>query len=78
MSEERSSGDFSEDEKRRLLRAVADEIRGDDTASRQVAAIVYRVSDIYDPDEDTDPEHVYRNVKEILRIKEQGGKEPGE
>ena len=56
----------------RLLREVADDVRGDSSESKQVAAIVYRVSDLYDPAEETSPEEIYRNVRTILRITERG------
>lgn len=63
-----------DEEKRRVLRAVADDLRDGDTQSEQVAAMVYRVSDVYDPDEDTDARDVYVNMKSILRVKEAGGR----
>lgn len=66
--------ELSDDDKREALRAVADEIRGEDTPSRQVAAMLYRVSDLYDPAEDTDARDVYTNMKNILRVKQAGGK----
>jgi hypothetical protein len=56
-----------------LLRAVADDIRGDSTESEQVANLLYRVSDVYDADEDTDVRDVYVNMKRILRVVESGG-----
>ncbi|GAB3418952.1 hypothetical protein GCM10027435_19760 [Haloparvum alkalitolerans] len=69
-----SDAEFSpDDEKRELLRAVAEDVRGDSSESRQVAAILYRVSDLYDPDEDTSPEEIYLNVRHIMDIKAQGG-----
>ncbi len=78
MNDDESSGNGDDDrlpddpEKVALLRDVADEVRGDSGESKQVAAILYRVSDIYDPDEETTPEHVYLNVRNILRIRERG------
>ena len=69
----RASG-RSDDDKREFLREIADELRGEDTESQQVAALLYRVSDIYDSTEDTDPRDVYVNMKSILRVKEAGGK----
>jgi hypothetical protein len=54
---------FPADERRRLfLRQIADELRGDSSESRQLAAILYRVSDLYDPDEDTSPEETIRSA----------------
>jgi len=64
----------ADEEKRRVLREVAEDIRDGDSGSEQVAAMVYRVSDVYDPDEDTDPRDVYVNMKSILRVKEAGGR----
>jgi hypothetical protein len=61
-----------DDEKRDLLREIADEIRGESSESEHVAAILYRVSDLYDPDEETSPEEIYRNVRNILRVTERG------
>jgi hypothetical protein len=60
-------------ERAALLREVAEEVRGDSTQSEQVAAMLYRVSDLYDPDEETTPEDVYLNMRNILRVKERGG-----
>jgi len=57
------------------LRAVAEDVRGDSSESKQIAAILYRVSDLYDPDEDTDPQEIYLNVRTILNVKAQGGLE---
>jgi len=39
----------------------------------KLSAILYRVSDLYDPDEQTSPEEIYLNVRHIMRIKAQGG-----
>lgn len=55
-----------------FLREIADEIRDESTASRLVAATLYRVSDIYDPDEETTPRDVYVNMREIIRTTESG------
>lgn len=59
-------------ETRDFLRNIADELRGESGESQQVAAMVYRVSDVYDEDEDTDPRDVYVNMRTILRVKERG------
>jgi hypothetical protein len=56
-----------------LLREVAEDIRGESSESEQIAAMLYRVSDLYDPDEETTPVEIYRNVRNILDIKERGG-----
>jgi hypothetical protein len=67
-------GDFPDDEERRaFLRAIAEEVRGDSSESRQLAAILYRVSDLYDPDEDTSPQEIYLNVRNIMQVKARGG-----
>ena len=63
-----------DDDKREFLREIADELRGEDTESKQIAALLYRVSDVYDPEEDTDTRDVYVNMKSILRVKEAGGR----
>jgi hypothetical protein len=68
--------ELTDDDKCAVLRAIADDLRGEDTASRQVAAMLYRVSDVYDPAEDTDPRDVYVNMKNILQVKEAGGRDP--
>jgi hypothetical protein len=69
-----SDAEFPVDaEKMGLLREIADEVYGDSSESRQVSAILYRVSDLYDPDGDTSPEEIYLNVRHIMDIKTQGG-----
>ena len=59
-----------------FLREIGREIReSDDTSqAKQVAAIVYRISDIYDENEDTDARDVYVNMRQILDVKERDGK----
>jgi len=65
---------FDDAEKRDALREVADELREEDSdEAERIAALVHRVSDIYDDSEDTDPQHVYLNMRNILQISEQGG-----
>lgn len=56
-----------------LIRSVAGDVRGESSESEQLAAILYRVSDLYDPDEETTPEEIHRNVQNILEIKARGG-----
>lgn len=63
-------------ERVRLLREIADDVRGDSAESKQVAALLYRVSDVYDEGEDTTPRDVYVNMRNILRVREGGGKGP--
>ena len=60
-------------ERAALLREVAEDIRGETAESEQVAAMLYRVSDLYDPDEETTPTEIYRNFRTVLRVKERGG-----
>ena len=60
-----------------LLREVAEDVRGETSESEQVAAMLYRVSDLYDPDEETTPAEIYRNLRTILEVKERGGR-PGQ
>jgi len=72
MSDEDSDRFEPDPERVRLLRETADEIRGESGESQQVAAILYRVSDLYDEDEETTPEEIYLNVRNVLRIRERG------
>jgi hypothetical protein len=65
-------------EKTAFLREIADEIRDggdntDGTSDEQIAAILYRVSDLYDSNEETTIQDIYLNMRYILGIKEQGG-----
>ncbi|SMO61651.1 hypothetical protein [Halorubrum cibi] len=62
-----------DDEVREFLREVAEDVRGDSSESKQLSAVLYRVSDLYDSAESTSPEEIYLNVRHIMRIKEQGG-----
>ncbi|WP_418286734.1 hypothetical protein [Halorubrum sp. DTA46] len=62
-----------DDEIRAFLREIAADVRGDSSESKQLSAILYRVSDLYDSDEQTSPEEIYLNVRHIMKIKEQGG-----
>jgi hypothetical protein len=62
-----------DDEVRAFLREVAADVRGDSSESKQLSAILYRVSDLYDSDEQTSPEEIYLNVRHIMRIKAEGG-----
>ncbi|WP_144923158.1 hypothetical protein [Halorubrum salsamenti] len=65
---------FAEDDAvRAFLREIAADVRGDSSESKQLSAILYRVSDLYDSEEQTSPEEIYLNVRHIMRIKEQGG-----
>ncbi len=57
------------------LRAAADDLRerGGERAAL-LGAVLYRVSDLYDPEHpaDTDPENIYRNMRNILQVTERG------
>ena len=63
----------ADDEVREFLREVAADVRGDSSGSKQLSAVLYRVSDLYDADEETSPEEIYLNVRHIMRIKSEGG-----
>jgi hypothetical protein len=76
-----SDATFPEDpEKRELLREVAEEVRARDGSSEasQVAAFLYRVSDLYKEGEETSPAEIYLNMRHIMDIKAQGGLRRGE
>jgi len=69
-----ADGAFAEDDEvRAFLREIAGDVRGDSSESKQLSAILYRVSDLYDSDEQTSPEEIYLNVRHIMKIKAQGG-----
>lgn len=69
MSDDR----FEDDPERAAqIREIAEDVRGESSESEQLAATLYRVSDLYDPEEDTSPEEIYMNVTNILQIKERG------
>ncbi|WP_137283257.1 hypothetical protein [Halorussus salinisoli] len=57
-------------ERAKTLREIAEDIRGESSESKMVAAILYRISDLYDPDEETSPRDIYVNMREIIRTKE--------
>jgi hypothetical protein len=59
-------------ERAALIREVAREVRGESDESERVAAILFRVSDIYDPAEEADPESIYRNMRTVLQVSERG------
>lgn len=59
--------------KRDALRAAAADLRDQGAEGEKIAALVHRVSDLYDPDEDTDPGEIYRNMRYIMQVSEQGG-----
>lgn len=59
-------------EKAAFLRDIAEEVRGETSESEHVAAILYRVSDLYDSGEETTPEDIYVSVRNVFRIKQRG------
>ncbi|GAA0655501.1 hypothetical protein [Salarchaeum japonicum] len=64
---------LSDDEKREILRDVASDLRDESDEGEKIAAILQRVSDLYDDDEDTSPQEIYLNMRNILQVSEQGG-----
>ncbi|MDR9380617.1 MAG: hypothetical protein RI560_02960 [Natronomonas sp.] len=56
-----------------LVRSIAEDVRGENSEREQLAMILYRVSDLYDPGEEATPEEIHRNVRNILEIKARGG-----
>lgn len=67
---------YDEDTKREVLREVADELRAyeeHETEAERLAAVIHRVSDLYAEQEETDPKHIYLNMRNILEISERGG-----
>jgi hypothetical protein len=72
-ADEPDGGRLAPDPERvRLLREVAEDVRGESRESERIAAVLYRVSDCFDPAESTTPEDVYLNVRTILRVTERG------
>lgn len=59
-------------ERAALIREVARDVRGESDESERVAAVLFRVSDLYDPGEETDPGFIYRNMRTILQVSERG------
>lgn len=45
-----------------LLHETAADVRADSSETKQFSAILYRVSDLYDPDNQIPPEEIYRSV----------------
>lgn len=74
-SSEQETPSYSAKEKREVLRAVATDLRGPEASdeSERIAATVQRVSDLYDPVEETDPRDIYLNMRNIFRIAESDG-----
>ncbi|MGA9400961.1 hypothetical protein [Haladaptatus sp.] len=63
-----------DEERMETLRDIADDIRGESSESRLVAAMLYRVSDLFDPNEETTPRDIFVNMRTIIRTKDAGGK----
>lgn len=59
-------------EKAAFLREIAEEVRGESSESEHVAAILYRISDVYDPDEEQTVDGIYVSVRNVFRIKDRG------
>lgn len=57
-----------------MLREIAEDIRGESSESELLAALVYRVSDLYDPDEETTPTEIYLAMRTMVRTREAGGR----
>jgi hypothetical protein len=66
--------DDSAAEKRAVLRAVAADLRGPAATAEaeQLAATLQRVSDLYDPAEDRQPEGIFRDMARIFRAVQAG------
>lgn len=66
-----------DDRKREVLRAVAADLRGPDASveAERLAAIIMRTSDLYDESIETSPVEVYNNMRTILQVVEQGGRD---
>ncbi|MFT4890375.1 MAG: 2,4-dienoyl-CoA reductase-like NADH-dependent reductase (Old Yellow Enzyme family) [Halobacteriales archaeon] len=65
---------FDPDEDRvRFLREIAEDVRGESSESKQLASIIYRISDLYDEDEETSPREIYLAVRNIMNVKARGG-----
>ncbi|PSQ55770.1 hypothetical protein BRD22_08075 [Halobacteriales archaeon SW_8_68_21] len=74
VPDEGSDAEFAADaEVREFVREVAEDVRGDSSESKQLSAVLYRVSDLYDEEEEMSPEEIYLNVRHIMRIKSEGG-----
>lgn len=65
---------FDPDEERvEFLREIAEDVRGETSESKQLASVLYRVSDLYDEDEAASPREIYLAVRNIMNVKAQGG-----
>lgn len=73
MAHETESLDPDED-RMQTLRDIGDDIRGESSESKLVAAMLYRVSDLFDPNEETTPRDIFLNMRQIIRTKEETGR----
>lgn len=73
MPHETESFDPDED-RMQTLRDIGDDIRGESSESKLVAAMLYRVSDLFDPNEETTPRDIFLNMRQIIRTKEETGR----
>ncbi len=73
MAHETESFDPDED-RMQTLRDIGDDIRGESSESKLVAAMLYRVSDLFDPNEETTPRDIFLNMRQIIRTKEETGR----
>lgn len=63
-------------ERAALLRETAEDVRATgDEGGEMVAALLYRVSDLYDPEESTSTNEVYLGMRTILGVRERDGEE---
>ena len=70
MAHETESFDPDED-RMQTLRDIGDDIRGESSESKLVAAMLYRVSDLFDPNEETTPRDIFLNMRQIIRTKKE-------
>jgi hypothetical protein len=73
MAGEAESFDPDED-RMQTLRDIGDDIRGESSESKLIAAMLYRVSDLFDPNEETTPRDIFLNMRQIIRTKEETGR----
>lgn len=65
---------FDPDEERvAFLREIAEDVRGETSESKHLANVLYRISDLYDENEETSPREIYLAVRNIMNIKARGG-----
>ena len=69
--------EWTDDQKRSALRAVAADLRGPEAGAEaeRLAATVQRVSDLYDTAEETSPKEIYLNMRTLFQVAESGGRD---